>query len=113
MGTYSNGTQSEGPVLPTWKIFVVIVPLVITCVAVLLGNILVIVAVTTLKFLRTVPNVYLVSLATADLLVGVFILPPGIIEIANRKWTLGKGVCEFWLTADVTLCTVRIRIFGF
>ena len=92
--------------LPTWKIIIVIVPLSLTCLAIILGNSLVIVAVLTQKFLRTIPNVYILSLAVADLLVGILILPLGLLEIAMQKWTLGKVLCKFWLTADVTLCTV-------
>jgi len=96
----------EEPGIPTWKIVVIITPLSLLCLAIILGNLLVIITVTTQKFLRTVPNIYLVSLAIADFLVGAFILPLGITEITLQKWIFGKALCEFWLTADITLCTV-------
>ncbi|KAG8232798.1 hypothetical protein J437_LFUL007952 [Ladona fulva] len=42
------------------------------------GNTLIIVAVLTTRRLRTVTNCFVTSLAIADLLVGIFVMPPAV-----------------------------------
>lgn len=50
----------------------------IVIVVVIIGNTLVILAVITTKRLRTVTNCFVMSLAIADWLVGVFVMPPAV-----------------------------------
>jgi hypothetical protein len=51
---------------------------------VILGNILVIVAVHASAKLRSVTNIFIVSLATADLLLGLFVLPYALVYEVSR-----------------------------
>lgn len=50
----------------------------ILIVLVIVGNTLVIVSVITTRRLRTVTNCFVMSLAVADWLVGVFVMPPAV-----------------------------------
>ncbi|GFR58392.1 octopamine receptor 1 [Elysia marginata] len=75
---------------------------------VLVGNCLVVAAVATSRKLRTVTNVFIVNLACADLLLGVFVLPfSAVLEVKDR-WVFGNIWCQVWLAVDVWLCTASI-----
>lgn len=52
---------------------------------VVIGNTLVIAAVITTKRLRTVTNCFVMSLAVADWLVGIFVMPPGVANLIMGK----------------------------
>lgn len=75
---------------------------------VLFGNSLVIFAVITTRKLRTVTNVYIVSLACADLLLGISVLPFSISREILHFWPFGTLWCSIWLAIDVLLCTASI-----
>ena len=75
----------------------------------ILGNILVIISVFTYRPLQNVQNMFIVSLAVADLLVCILCVPFHIItEIANGIWLFGPIICHFFITLDVLLCTASI-----
>eukprot|EP00918_Siedleckia_nematoides_P006798 GHVU01014802.1.p1 GENE.GHVU01014802.1~~GHVU01014802.1.p1 ORF type:complete len:505 (+),score=7.19 GHVU01014802.1:889-2403(+) len=88
----------------------VLVASLLTCVAVsaMVGNVLVILAVYKNRRLRTITNCYVVSLATSDLLVSTLVLPLSIVVEVTGKWYFGIILCEFWISADVMLCTASI-----
>lgn len=73
-----------------------------------LGNILVVLSVITCKRLRTITNYYVVSLALADLMVALMVMPLGIVVQLTGRWYFGKVVCEIWVSFDVMLCTASI-----
>ncbi|WAR20782.1 OAR1-like protein, partial [Mya arenaria] len=75
--------------------------------AVVLGNTLVIAAVFTTQKLRTVTNIFIVSLACADLLLGFAVLPFSI-SVEVDEWLWGQVWCSMWLAIDVWLCTASI-----
>ena len=56
----------------------VVIILCLLIVVTVIGNTLIISAVVTTKRLRTVTNCFVTSLAAADLLVGIFVMPPAI-----------------------------------
>lgn len=56
----------------------VVIILFLLIVVTVIGNTLIISAVVTTKRLRTVTNCFVTSLAAADLLVGIFVMPPAI-----------------------------------
>ena len=72
------------------------------------GNLLVLLAVFLNKSLRTVTNYFIVSLAFADLLLGILVLPFAIALLVERKWIFGKTLCDIWACTDVVLCTASI-----
>lgn len=59
-----------------------------------LGNILVIVTLTQNRRMRTVTNVFLLNLAIADLLLGVFCMPFTLIGQLLRDFIFGSFMCK-------------------
>ena len=109
-GTNTECFNSSDAVIgaPTPNIVVKIVALGLIDLAVVLGNSLVIAAVLTTRKLRTVTNIFIVSLACADLLLGFAVLPFSIsIEVVD-VWLWGHIWCNMWLAIDVWLCTASI-----
>ena len=74
----------------------------------LVGNILVILSVFTYRPLRSVQNFYIVSLAVADILVAVCVMPFHIIHSLAGSWIFGEIVCNVFLTFDILMCTASI-----
>lgn len=74
----------------------------------MVGNILVILSVFTYKPLRNVQNIFLVSLAAADIAVATFVMPFNVVYSIMNRWIFGLHVCELWLTCDVLCCTASI-----
>ncbi|XP_077869823.1 putative G-protein coupled receptor No9 [Saccoglossus kowalevskii] len=75
---------------------------------VICGNILVILAVGISRKLRSVTNHFIVSLAMADLLLGVSVLPFSATLELLSFWVFGKTWCVIWLAVDVLICTASI-----
>ncbi|XP_063629745.1 probable G-protein coupled receptor No18 [Cydia splendana] len=86
----------------------VVVLLLMLIVVTVIGNTLIISAVVTTKRLRTVTNCFVTSLAAADLLVGIFVMPPAIAVHITGKWELGWILCDIWISLDILLCTASI-----
>lgn len=81
-----NGTLKDCEEKPydSFEISVVII-LCLLIVVTVIGNTLIISAVVTTKRLRTVTNCFVTSLAAADLLVGIFVMPPAIAVHISGK----------------------------
>ncbi|XP_072932661.1 probable G-protein coupled receptor No18 [Epargyreus clarus] len=86
----------------------VVIVLFLLIVVTVIGNTLIISAVLTTKRLRTVTNCFVTSLAVADLLVGIFVMPPAIAVHITGKWELGWILCDIWISLDILLCTASI-----
>jgi len=83
--------------------------LTVIVVLVVLGNALVIAAVILRRRLRSATGLLILSLAVADLMVGLVILPFSIAnEALNRYWIFGDTWCTMWLTMDIWMCTASI-----
>lgn len=85
-------------------ILVVIVMISVTIV----GNVLVIVAVLTSRALRAPQNLFLVSLASADILVATLVIPFSLVNEVMGYWYFGSTWCAFYLALDVLFCTSSI-----
>ncbi|NXS30183.1 5HT2B protein, partial [Pomatostomus ruficeps] len=73
------------------------------------GNILVILAVSLEKKLQYATNYFLTSLAVADLLVGLFVMPIALLIILfDNIWPLPTALCPIWLFLDVLFSTASI-----
>ena len=64
------------------------------------GNILVLYAIQTEKNLRTVSNLFIISLAFADLAVGLFVMPLSSAAIISERWPFPAFICKIWLSID-------------
>ncbi|XP_078670392.1 histamine H2 receptor-like [Branchiostoma floridae x Branchiostoma belcheri] len=74
----------------------------------IIGNVLVCLAAVVNRRLRNITNYFVVSLAVADLLVGVLVLPFSTIFEVTRYWNFGLILCNLWVSLDVLCCTASI-----
>ncbi|KAM5252950.1 alpha-2B adrenergic receptor [Hipposideros larvatus] len=72
------------------------------------GNALVILAVLTSRSLRAPQNLFLVSLAAADILVATLIIPFSLANELLGYWYFRRTWCELYLALDVLFCTSSI-----
>ncbi|CAD5214854.1 unnamed protein product [Bursaphelenchus okinawaensis] len=83
--------------------------LIILILMTIFGNILVVLSVFLYKRMRTFTNILLTSLATADLLVGLVVMPLALVDLLfDHNWQFGRFLCSVWATTDVLLCTASI-----
>ncbi|CAF0739109.1 unnamed protein product [Brachionus calyciflorus] len=75
------------------------------CVITTVGNIAVI-----YKYRKAsrVGNLFIMSLAFADLIVGLFVMPVATLYAITEVWTMTLPVCLIWLSADYTASTASI-----
>ncbi|KAJ8250246.1 hypothetical protein COCON_G00221680, partial [Conger conger] len=66
----------------------------------IVGNILVLVAFKVNKQLKTVNNYFLLSLAFADLIIGVISMNLYTAYIIMDQWAMGAWACDLWLAID-------------
>uniref|UniRef100_A0A3P8UXS8 Melatonin receptor type 1Ba n=1 Tax=Cynoglossus semilaevis TaxID=244447 RepID=A0A3P8UXS8_CYNSE len=85
---------SPGAARPAWAITALASVLIFTTVVDVLGNLLVIVSVLRNRKLRNAGNVFVVSLAFADLLVAFYPYPLVLYAIFHDGWSLGETQCE-------------------
>ncbi|XP_067838198.1 alpha-2C adrenergic receptor [Heptranchias perlo] len=74
----------------------------------IVGNILVIIAVYTSRALRPPQNLFLVSLASADILVATLVIPFSLANELMGYWYFGTVWCDIYLALDVLFCTSSI-----
>uniref|UniRef100_H9G806 Alpha-2B adrenergic receptor n=1 Tax=Anolis carolinensis TaxID=28377 RepID=H9G806_ANOCA len=72
------------------------------------GNVLVIIAVLTSRSLKAPQNLFLVSLAAADILVATLIIPFSLANELMGYWYFDKVWCKAYLALDVLFCTASI-----
>ena len=96
-----------------------LIALVLLCFGTVCGNLLVIFSVIIFKKLHRYSNMFIVSLATADLVMGVVVMPMGLHYVVGSRWLLGSPTCDIWTSVDVlsvsasigTLCAISIDRF--
>ncbi|XP_077473955.1 uncharacterized protein htr2aa isoform X2 [Stigmatopora argus] len=73
------------------------------------GNILVILAVSLEKKLQNATNYFLMSLAVADMLLGILVMPVSMVTILyDYDWPLPSELCPVWIYLDVLFSTASI-----
>nr|CDS34265.2 Amine (Serotonin 5-HT) G protein-coupled receptor [Hymenolepis microstoma] len=101
-----NRTIAVFEVAYSWTHFYIVsVFLGFLIICIICGNALVVLAVLTERHLRVVSNYLILSLAVADLLVAVIVMPLSLVHEVSKVWWLGLPLCDLWICADVLLCT--------
>ncbi|XP_022194118.1 dopamine receptor 2-like [Nilaparvata lugens] len=77
--------------------------------ATVFGNALVMVAVARERYLHTATNYFVTSLALADCLVGLVVMPfSALYEVLQNNWFFGINWCDVWRSLDVLFSTASI-----
>ncbi|XP_031617592.1 dopamine receptor 2 isoform X2 [Contarinia nasturtii] len=77
--------------------------------ATVFGNSLVILAVIRERYLHTSTNLFVTSLAVADCLVGLVVMPfSALYEVLENTWFFGTDWCDIWRSLDVLFSTASI-----
>ncbi|KAG9509851.1 hypothetical protein GZH46_01622, partial [Fragariocoptes setiger] len=105
-GSFNNNNNSNSK--RVWWSVLMVVTLALINVVVIVGNVLVILAVYASAKLRNVTNLFVVSLAVADLILGVAVLPYSLLFEIMNVWLFGELWCRAWLVVDVWISTASI-----
>nr|XP_040563309.1 dopamine receptor 2-like [Lepeophtheirus salmonis] len=95
--------------VPTFKRGYLFAILISFGVATVLGNSLIIVSVLKKRSLHTATNYFITSLAIADFLVGLVVMPfSATYEAMDQRWIFGPDWCDIWHSMDVLASTASI-----
>lgn len=72
------------------------------------GNVLVCLAVYTDRNLRKIGNLFVVSLAIADLFVACVVMTFALVNDLLGYWPFGSDYCDIWIAFDVMCSTASI-----
>ncbi|XP_027871509.1 alpha-2Db adrenergic receptor-like [Xiphophorus couchianus] len=107
----SSSSLAKSPPLPPHSQAASVCIVLVVAVIILgtvVGNVLVVVAVFTSRALRAPQNLFLVSLASADILVATLVIPFSLANEVMGYWYFGSTWCSFYLALDVLFCTSSI-----
>ncbi|KGL72704.1 Muscarinic acetylcholine receptor M5, partial [Tinamus guttatus] len=93
-----NHKQLEGHSL--WEVITIATVSAVVSLITIVGNILVMISFKVNSQLKTVNNYYLLSLACADLIIGIFSMNLYTSYILIGHWSLGSLACDLWLALD-------------
>nr|XP_057938945.1 5-hydroxytryptamine receptor 2A [Doryrhamphus excisus] len=109
-GNWSSGrfygcTPQDAEGGKNWAALLIVVVIAVT----VTGNILVILAVSLEKKLQNATNYFLMSLAVADMLLGMLVMPVSMVTILyDYDWPLPSDLCPVWIYLDVLFSTASI-----
>ncbi|XP_076001872.1 alpha-2C adrenergic receptor [Genypterus blacodes] len=98
-------SQSQYSQLAIWGLAALVGFLILVTIV---GNVLVVIAVLTSRALKPPQNLFLVSLASADILVATLVMPFSLANELMGYWFFGKIWCDIYLALDVLFCTSSI-----
>ncbi|XP_040286027.1 trace amine-associated receptor 4-like [Bufo bufo] len=74
----------------------------------IVGNLMVIISVSHFRQLHTPTNFLILSLATADFVLGLTVMPYSMVRSITACWYFGDLFCKVHSCIDMTLCTTSI-----
>lgn len=83
-----------------WQVIIIVVFTGLLSLVTIIGNILVMVSFKVNRQLKTVNNYFLLSLAVADLIIGVISMNLYTTYIVMGHWAMGNWACDLWLAID-------------
>uniref|UniRef100_A0A673KIS9 Muscarinic acetylcholine receptor n=1 Tax=Sinocyclocheilus rhinocerous TaxID=307959 RepID=A0A673KIS9_9TELE len=83
-----------------WQVILIVVFTGLLSLITIIGNILVMVSFKVNRQLKTVNNYFLLSLAVADLIIGVISMNLYTAYIVMGQWAMGHWACDLWLAID-------------
>ncbi|XP_075044842.1 alpha-2C adrenergic receptor [Mixophyes fleayi] len=103
----SSGPQGAGQysVIAIWVLVAIVGFLIVFTIV---GNVFVVIAVLTSRALKAPQNLFLVSLAGADILVAALVIPFSLANELMGYWYFGDIWCDIYLALDVLFCTSSI-----
>ncbi|CAG7815443.1 unnamed protein product [Allacma fusca] len=97
-GSAGPGSYSS---ISAWILVLIMTFLIVVTIV---GNVLVCLSVILVRKLRKPQNYLLVSLATSDLFVALFVMPFAIIvEFHEGQWPLNPALCDLWVSGQSLL----------
>ena len=83
-----------------WQVVLIVLLTGMLSLVTIIGNILVVVSFKVNRQLKTVNNYFLLSLAVADLIIGVISMNLYTAYIVMGYWAMGNWACDLWLAID-------------
>ncbi|XP_061600768.1 muscarinic acetylcholine receptor M3 [Cololabis saira] len=85
---------------PVWQVVLIVLLTGTLSLVTIIGNILVVVSFKVNRQLKTVNNYFLLSLAVADLIIGVISMNLYTPYLIMGYWAMGNWACDLWLAID-------------
>ncbi|XP_023086504.1 trace amine-associated receptor 6 [Piliocolobus tephrosceles] len=101
--TNVNGSCVKSPYSPGSRVILYIV-FGFGAVLAVFGNLLVMISILHFKQLHSPTNFLIASLACADFLVGVTVMPFSVVRTVESCWYFGRSFCTFHTCCDVAFC---------
>lgn len=83
-----------------WQVVLIVLVTGMLSLVTIIGNILVVVSFKVNRQLKTVNNYFLLSLAVADLIIGVISMNVYTAFLVMGHWAMGNWACDLWLALD-------------
>ncbi|XP_022092865.1 muscarinic acetylcholine receptor M3-like [Acanthaster planci] len=106
-----NCTDEPDEGLSNLEIIKIICMAILSAIASLIticGNALVIVAFCRERRLRCLSNYFIISMASADVIIGAFSMPLYTMYLLIDHWPLGPVICDIWLFVDYLCCGASV-----
>ncbi|KAJ0026659.1 hypothetical protein NQD34_017659 [Periophthalmus magnuspinnatus] len=101
--SFGNSSQAHIFHHSLWEEIAIATVSAIVSLITIVGNVLVLVSFKVNSQLKTVNNYYLLSLACADLIIGVLSMNLYTTYILMGYWSLGNIACDLWLAVDYAI----------
>lgn len=103
---YLNSSVED--VAPARSFAALLPPFLLLILVTCISNIIVMLCTRTYSRLKTVSNMYVFSLAVADLIVGISVMLGMLVYTLYGLWPLGHATCTLWIVLDFSCCTVSM-----